>query len=89
MATAGRDGSLRLWDLELGTEVMTIKAAGQPISSLAFSADGEMLAAVDNDILRVYTLNVATLSEIGRSRVSRTFTDAECRQFFANGECPA
>jgi hypothetical protein len=43
MATAGRDGTIKLWDLNDGTELMALTDPGPPVSSLAFSSDGQSL----------------------------------------------
>ncbi len=87
MATAGRDGTVKLWDLEDGSELMTLARLDVPLSSVAFSDDGTMLAVADSLFVRVYTLDVDGLVEIGRSKVTRRLTDVECRQYL-HSECP-
>jgi WD40 repeat protein len=46
LASVSEDDTLRLWDVETGQEMLTIKGAG---SSVAFSADGKRLAACTGD----------------------------------------
>jgi WD40 repeat protein len=87
-ATGGRDGTVKIWDLETGDELMVLTGATQPIQSLAIDDDATLVAAMAADrVLRVYTLDVAELSEIGRARVTRRLTDVECRQYLRSG-CP-
>jgi WD40 repeat protein len=87
MATAGRDGTIKLWDLEAGTQLMALTEGGTPADSLAFSADGRRLVAIDDEAIRVYTLDVDRLIEIGRSRITRSLTGAECQQHFRSDKC--
>jgi WD40 repeat protein len=87
MATAGRDGTIKLWDLNDGTLVMALTEPGPPAYWLAFSDDGKLLTAIDDDVVRVFALDVAALVEIARSRTTRDLTEAECRQYLHSEGC--
>jgi WD40 repeat protein/tetratricopeptide (TPR) repeat protein len=45
LATAARDGTVRLWRVADGTVVATLPIEGEPISAVAFSDDGSRVAA--------------------------------------------
>lgn len=45
LATGGWDGLVKLWHLEKGTKLRTLRADSEPIRFLAFTADGKTLAA--------------------------------------------
>jgi WD40 repeat protein len=59
LASAGRDGSIRLWSLADGKETSSLNAEKSQINALAFSPDGTLLAA-GNVELRVRLFDVAT-----------------------------
>jgi WD40 repeat protein len=67
LATAGADGTARLWDLATGREIgepMRASSHGG-VNAVAFSPDGTVLATADGDgTARLW--DVATDSEIGR-----------------------
>ncbi len=65
LATAGADGSTRLWDVATQQEIGTPVTAGPaPVYALAFSPDGAMLASAGADgSTRLW--DVATQQEIG------------------------
>ena len=46
LATAGADGSVRLWDLESGKLLRILLAHEHPVRAVAWSADGKTLAAL-------------------------------------------
>jgi WD40 repeat protein len=46
LASGGWDRSIRLWDVSSGEEVLTLSGAEQAVYGVAFSPDGEALAAV-------------------------------------------
>ena len=56
LATAGRDGTARLWDLWSGQEGLRLDDAG-PVAALAFAPDGRRLAtATDVGTVRVWEM---------------------------------
>ncbi|HEY7428822.1 MAG TPA: serine/threonine-protein kinase [Gemmataceae bacterium] len=49
LATAGQDGTTRLWDAGSGKERLVLRASNQDIDCVAFSPNGKTLATVGND----------------------------------------
>src|SRR5205814_709335 len=45
LASASRDGTLKLWDPARGQEILTLKAHAKEVNSVAFSPDGKRLAS--------------------------------------------
>jgi WD40 repeat protein len=61
MATADLDGVIRVWDLEHGMRPTTLGGRAGPISSMAFSSDGQALAAGgDNGVVTVWNVRQRT-----------------------------
>ena len=90
MATAGDDGSIKIWDLDTGEPRMTITSADGPIVSLAYNHDGSWLAASsENGLVRVYTLDPDELIRIGEWRLPAgvELTDDECSQYLHIDSC--
>jgi WD40 repeat protein/DNA-binding SARP family transcriptional activator len=88
LATAGDDGHARIWDAASGRETLSLGAVGKGLTAVAFSPDGTKLAAVGLDgILRVHVLPIRELVELAGARVTRGFTDRECRQYLHLASC--
>jgi RNA polymerase sigma factor (sigma-70 family) len=54
LITAADDGSVRVWDLAGGKELLTIRAAEHRVSALAISPDGKVLATADGKAVRLW-----------------------------------
>jgi WD40 repeat protein len=49
LASAGDDGTVRLWDPEGGHEVLTLKGHDRPVTGVVFSPDGNRIVSVGDD----------------------------------------
>ena len=87
MTTVDETSSTRVWDWPGEAELL--KLAGGALR-VDFSPDGKLLAGVRSEptpYVKVWALDVDRLLEIARGRVTRSLTDAECRQYL-QGPCP-
>ena len=85
----GDDATPRLWDVATGDLVLALPAHETSVSGVAVSPDGSTLATISEDgELRVRPATLAELVELARDRVSRSLTEAECRQYLHTTECP-
>jgi WD40 repeat protein/tRNA A-37 threonylcarbamoyl transferase component Bud32 len=50
LASACRDGTVRLWDLEAGKEILALRGHTAPVTGVAWSPDGRRLAGSSNDL---------------------------------------
>jgi WD40 repeat protein len=87
LASAGLDGFIRLWDVASGNNFLILPAASP--WSIAFSPDGAYLYASNRaGELRVYAVQLEALVSLARSRLTRSLTDEECRQYLHLEACP-
>ena len=49
IATAGQDKTIKLWDLESGRELLTLRGHTGQVNSVNFSPDGSLLASASDD----------------------------------------
>ena len=90
IVTAGADGMVRVWDARTGDQDFELRGHGTNVQAVAFSPDGSRLASVgSNGLVRVWALGLDDLISIAERRLTRSFTDEECRQFLDQDRCPA
>jgi WD40 repeat protein/class 3 adenylate cyclase len=89
VATAGDDTTIRLWDITKGRETLMLKGHRASVFDLAFDRQGDRLASVSEDgTLRVSVLALDELIALAESRLTRTWTPEECRQYLRLDTCP-
>jgi WD40 repeat protein len=87
MTTVDETSSTRVWDWPRETELLKFADGALWVD---FSPDGTLLAGVDNEpapYVHVWALDIDRLLQIARQRVTRSLTEAECRQYL-QGPCP-
>jgi WD40 repeat protein len=90
LATAADDDTAKIWDANSGEEVLTLHGHQDSVFSVAWSQDGKQLASAGADgIGQVYAIDHTQLLHLVRSRITRSLTPEECRQFLNQGKCPA
>jgi WD40 repeat protein len=87
LTTVDPNMSTRVWDWPGDVELLKLTDGAKRAT---FSPDGKLLAGVRSEptpYVHVWALDVDRLLEIARARVTRSLTDAECRQYL-QGPCP-
>jgi WD40 repeat protein/transcriptional regulator with XRE-family HTH domain len=86
----GRDS--KIWDFETGRELITLPGGFE----VQFTADGTRLSVVRRDdtalvseTVHVYTLRLDELLALAKSRVTRSLTTDECKQYLHMQQCPS
>jgi sugar lactone lactonase YvrE len=88
LATASRDGTAKLWDAATGQLLLTLAAeSAQGLNGVAFSPDGTRLATGSQSEIRIYVLPIDQLVELARSRLTRSFSEEECRIYLHLEAC--
>lgn len=89
VVSAGLDGTVRLWDLTDGEEMMTLTSQPSPVNGVDFSPDGKRVVTAGSDgQIRVYQVSLEDLMETAESQLSRGFTEAECQTYLHLAACP-
>jgi WD40 repeat protein len=87
LATGGEDLAVRLFDAATGRQVLVLRGHEKVVCSVEFSADGSMLVTQSPGEIRVWALDIDDLLTIARDNVTRSLTDAECRQYLHLAAC--
>ena len=90
IVTASLDGTVRVWDARTGELIFTPPAEPTGVESVAFNGDGSQIIVIhaDGKIL-AYPVALEDAIEFARSRVKRSLTDEECREYLHVETCPS
>jgi WD40 repeat protein len=88
IVTTGFDGFVRLWDARDGSLLQGISMGEDYGKAVAFTDDRHVVVGTQNGLVAGLTFDVDELLRIGRSRVTRTLTDQECRTYLHLDGCP-
>ncbi|MCX6057030.1 MAG: protein kinase [Chloroflexi bacterium] len=88
LATVGFDGTTRLWDVTNGANLLTLYVDSDGATSVAFSPDGKQLAVGGKSGISIFYLQIQDVIALAKSRVTRTLTKEECRQYLHMDVCP-
>ena len=90
LATASLDGSVRVWNTSTQDVVFMSPVESSAVVGVAFSRDGSRVTAIYSDgRIVVHAIALEDVIEIARARVTRGFTDEECRTYLHVPTCPA
>ncbi len=91
LATGSGDNTAKIWDVATGQELLTLPGSEGGVYGVAFSPSGggAHLAVASNDgIVRIFTLQIDELLALAQTRVTRSFTTAECQKYLHAEQCP-
>lgn len=89
IVSGGQDGTVRIWDAATGDRIHEFDFGREGAITVALSPDSRWLAAGhDSRGVRVWSLDVDEVAEIARSRLTRTLTTQECREYLDLESCP-
>jgi WD40 repeat protein len=88
IVTTGPDGFVRLWDARDGSLLQAISMGEDYGKAIAFTDDRHVVVGTLNGLVAGLTFDIDELVRIGRSRVTRTLTDQECRTYLHLDTCP-
>ena len=75
LATAGNDGTIRLWDAQSGQLIQTLSGHSAPVGEVEFSPDGQHLASVSDDTTaRIWDLTSGETIQILTDTASITYS---------------
>jgi WD40 repeat protein len=91
IAASGGRRDLKIWQFETGRELVTLPGA----VAVQFTPDGTRLivvkreeTALERDTVRVYPLKLEDLIALAKSRLTRSLTAEECKQYLHLEQCP-
>lgn len=87
LVTGGREGFIRLWDVETGREVHTVPFELKGVNGVSFLADERHVVIGGVGSVQVMTVDLDELVESARSRVTRSLTDEECQTYLHLEAC--
>jgi WD40 repeat protein len=80
---------VKLWDAETGQELLALRGHTGPVMGVAFSPDGTRLFTAGADgAVRFYLVRIEDLVALAKSRLTRSLTAYECRQYLHREQCP-
>jgi WD40 repeat protein len=79
---------VKVWDVATGQAAYIFNHTRE-VQGVAFSPDGKRLATASEDMMmRIYLLDIEDLIALARTRVTRSLTSEECRQYLQTAICP-
>lgn len=87
IATSSADGTVRLWNAFTGKQQLEIEGF---VVGVDFTPDGKRLVApkFESRGIQIIALDIDELVQIANSRLTRTWTYAECKKYLHSDECP-
>lgn len=88
LATGGKDGVVRIWDIAAGRELLRFAEHSGTITDVHFSPDGKRLVSSGADgFVRVWATSMDDLVSLAKQYLTRELTDAQCKAFLKRDTC--
>ena len=79
-----------MWNASTGDLIFTSPVEPSDVAAVAFSPDGSRVTVIYSDgRIIVHAIALEDAIEIAHARVTRGFTDEECRRYLHVPTCPA
>jgi WD40 repeat protein len=88
LISGGLDALAKIWDVATGVEVQTLTKHPRAVTGVAWGSDGIIATVSDLGDVRLHIRDLDALERIARQRVTRSLTEAECRQYLHVEGCP-
>jgi WD40 repeat protein len=88
LATSSPDGTVRKWDASSGQELVVYRSPGSPLFDVKITTDGKRIIVSGAGYIYGYVFDLDETIRLTRSRLTRWFTQEECRKYLHEEECP-
>ena len=88
LVSGGSDTLAKIWDVATGLEIQTLTEHPRGVSGVAWSSDGTIVTVSDLGDVRLHIRDLDALERIALERVTRSLSEAECRQYLHVESCP-
>jgi WD40 repeat protein len=89
LVSGGSDATVRVWDPQAGVQTLELDGHEALVFRVGFSPDGTKIASSDADgSVRVWALDLDDLIGIAHTKLTRSLTEEECRQYLHLDRCP-
>ena len=89
LLSGGFDTLAKIWDVATGVELKTVTEHPHAVTGVAWSSDETIATVSDLGDVRLHVRDLEALEAIARQRLTRSLTEAECRQYLHLDACPA
>jgi len=90
IATGSKDGTAKIWDALSGMNLLTFPLGRDGTGNVSFSPDGKRLVVQgETGDVYVFALSIKDVIALAKSRITRSLTTEECRQYLHLNTCPS